>query len=118
MGSLRLCMAAMVGRVTFLRVVVEAPRGEWEECRMLGCVCLCRACWTLGRMHGRFRHLFATAQARESVAAVRVVGFVALSKARDMFALMVGVWMDYARSIVVVSKRGKEELARLGMTAT
>jgi hypothetical protein len=27
-GSLRLCMAAMVGRVTFLRVVVEAPSGE------------------------------------------------------------------------------------------
>jgi hypothetical protein len=38
MGSLRLCMAAMVGRVTFLRVVVEAPSGEWEECRMVGCV--------------------------------------------------------------------------------
>jgi hypothetical protein len=41
MGSLRRCMAAMVGRVTFLRVVVEAPSGEWEECRMVvGCVVL------------------------------------------------------------------------------
>jgi hypothetical protein len=35
MGSLRLCIAARVGRVTFLRVWVEeeAPRGECEEWR-------------------------------------------------------------------------------------
>jgi hypothetical protein len=34
MGSLRLCIAARVGRVTFLRVLVEeAPKGECEEWR-------------------------------------------------------------------------------------
>jgi hypothetical protein len=49
MGSLRRCMAAMVGRVTFLRVVVEAPRGEWEECRMVGCVAFWVEYWMLGR---------------------------------------------------------------------
>jgi hypothetical protein len=43
-------------------------------------------------MLGRFRYLFATAQAREDVAVVSVVGIVALSKARDMmFALILGV---------------------------
>jgi hypothetical protein len=46
---LRRCMAAMVGRVTFLRVLVEAPRGEWEECRIVGFDGLCVECWTLGR---------------------------------------------------------------------
>ena len=89
MGSLRLCMAAMVGRVTFLRVVVEAPSGEWEECLMVGCVGLCAAGWTLGRP----KHLFrATAQAGE--AAEKVDGIIVVAaldnKARDMFALYPG----------------------------
>jgi hypothetical protein len=108
-------MAAMVGRVTFLRVVVEAPSGEWEECRMVECVGWRTACWTLAR----FRDLFAAVQAREGVAAARVVGIVALSKARDMmFALILGVLVEYVRSDVVDSKRGQVNLARRSMTAT
>jgi hypothetical protein len=108
-------MAAMVGRVTFLRVVVEAPSGEWEECRMVECVGWRIACWTLVR----FRYLFAAVQAREGVAAARVVGIVALSKARDMmFALILGVLVEYVRSNVVGLKRGQVNLARVSMTAT
>jgi hypothetical protein len=103
----------MVGRVTFLRVVVEAPSGEWEECRMVECVGWRAACCTLGRL----RYLFATAQAREGVAAVSVVDIVALNKARDMFALILGVLVEYARSNVVDSKRGRVNLARVSMTA-
>ena len=34
MGSWRRCMAAMLGRVTFLRVELAALSGEWEECRI------------------------------------------------------------------------------------
>ena len=91
MGSLRLCMAAMVGRVTFLRVVVEAPSGEWEECLMLvGCVGLCAACWTLGR----FRQLLLRATAQAGEAAEKVDGIIVVAaldnKARDMFALYPG----------------------------
>jgi len=91
MGSLRLCMAAMVGRVTFLRVLVEAPSGEWEECRMVvGCVGLCAACWTLGRF--RQDLLRATAQAGEAAEQVNGIIVVAAldNKARDMFALYPG----------------------------
>lgn len=100
----------MVGRVTFLRVVVEAPRGEWEECRIVGCVGLCAVCWTLGRARDLFK---ATAQAREGVAAAAekvVVGIVAAlnNKARDMFALIPGLAMvDYAILDVDVSMRGR-----------
>ena len=110
MGSLRRCMADIVGRVTFLRVVVEAPSGEWEECRMVGCVGLWVVCWMLGR----WRHLLkATAQAREGAAAAavveKVVGIVAAAlnnKARDMFALILGLRMvDYVDLNVVDSKR-------------
>lgn len=94
MGSLRLCMAAMAGRVTFLRVVVEAPSGEWEECLMVGCVGLCAAGWTLGRP----KHLFrATAWAREGAAAAEKVDGAIIAaldiKARDMFALILGMRM-------------------------
>ena len=94
MGSLRLCMAAMAGRVTFLRVVVEAPSGEWEECLMVDCVGPGAACWTLGR----FRHLLrATARAREGAAAAEKVDGVIVAaldiKARDMFALILGMRM-------------------------
>jgi hypothetical protein len=47
------------------------------------------------------------AQAREGVAAASVVGIVALSKARDMmFALILGVSVEYVRSNVVDSKHG------------
>jgi hypothetical protein len=46
-----------------------------------------------------------------------VVGIVALSKARDMFALILGVLVEYARSNVVGSTRGRVNLARVGMTA-
>jgi hypothetical protein len=62
----------------------------------------CTAYWTLGR----FRHLCATAQAREGAAAASVVGIVALNKARDMFALILGLLMDCGSSNVVDSKRG------------
>lgn len=107
MGSLRLCMAAMLGRVTFLRVLVEAPRGEWEECRMVGCVGLCAAYWTLGRL----RHLFkTTVQAREGAVAESVVGIVAAlnNKARDMFALILGLAMvDYVVLNVNISMGGR-----------
>jgi hypothetical protein len=80
---------------------------------MVECVGWRAACCTLGRL----RYLFATAQAREGVAAVSVVGIVALSKARDMFALILGVLVEYARSNVVGSTRGRVNLARVGMTA-
>lgn len=96
--------------MTFLRVVVEAPRGEWEECRMVGCVGLCTVCWTLGRARDLFR---ATAQVREGAAAVAesVVGIVVAalnSKARDMFALILGLAMvDYANVNVNISMRGR-----------
>ena len=93
--------------MTFLRVVVEAPRGEWEECRMVGCVGLCAVCWTLGRARDLFR---ATAQAREGAVAESVVGIVVAAlnnKARDMFALILGLAMvDYANLNVNVSMRG------------
>lgn len=63
---------------------------------------------------GRLRHLFkATAQAREGVAAAAekvVVGIVAAlnNKARDMFALILGLAMvDYAILDVDVSMRGR-----------
>jgi hypothetical protein len=113
-GSLRLCMAAMVGRVTFLRVVVEVPRGEWEEYRMVDCVRRCTSCCIVGQL----RHLVVTAQARKDVAAARVVGIVALSKARDMFALILGVLAEYARWSMVDSRLEEVEIARLSMTAT
>lgn len=84
-----------MGRVTFLRVVVEAPSGEWEECLIVGCVGLCAACWTPGRL----RHLLrATTQAREGAAAAvekvddGIINAAALdNKARDMFALILGM---------------------------
>jgi hypothetical protein len=83
MGSLRLCMAARVGRVTFLRVVgEEAPKGEWEEWRT--CV--------RGRRVERCVDVIAVAQVRSGVAArvwvVDTAVAVALARARDMFALM------------------------------
>ena len=98
----------MEGRVTFLRVVVEAPRGEWEECRMVGCVGLCAVCLTLGRARDLFK---ATAQAREGAAvAESVVGIVAAlnNKARDMFALILGLAMvDYVVLNVNISMGGR-----------
>ena len=92
--------------MTFLRVVVEAPRGEWEECRMVGCVGLCAVCLTLGRARDLFK---ATAQAREGAVAESAVGIVVAAlnnKARDMFALILGLRMvDYVDLNVVDSKR-------------
>ena len=119
MGSLRLCMAAMVGRVTFLRVVVEAPSGEWEECLMVGCDGLDAACRTAGRFKDLFR---ATAPAREGAAAAveKVDGIVVPAldnKARDMFALMLGMRMaDCVIFIVDVSNGESGRTARPGMT--
>ena len=88
---------------------------------MVGCVGLWVACWTLGRA----RHLFkATVQAREGAAAAavveKVVGIVAAAlnnKARDMFALILGLpLMDYAVLNVDGSKRGSVWLTRSSMT--
>jgi hypothetical protein len=88
MGSLRLCMAARVGRVTFLRVVgEEAPKGECEEWRtwVRG--------WEAGCRLERCVDAIAVAQVRTTGVAARVwfvdTGVaVALARARDMFALM------------------------------
>jgi len=84
---------------------------------MVGCVGLWVACWTLGRA----RHLFkATVQAREGAVAENVVGIVAAAlnnKARDMFALILGLpLMDYAVLNVDGSKRGSVWLTRSSMT--
>lgn len=64
------------------------------------------------------RTLFATMQAREGVEATRVVGIVALNKARDMFALILELLMEFAPSIVDDSKRGEVNLVGVCMTAT
>jgi len=82
MGSLRLCMAARVGRVTFLRVlaVVEAPKGECEEWRTFvvrGRRALCR-----------LDVVDVAAQALVARVFVVDVQVAALARARDMFALM------------------------------
>jgi hypothetical protein len=81
---------------------------------MVGCAVGCTACWTMGR----FRHLFATAQAREGAAEASVVGIVAFNKARDMFALILELLMDCGISNVVGSKRENIYLAGPSMTVT
>lgn len=112
MGSRRLCMAVRVGSVTFLRVLVEAPRGEWEDWRVevLGrweagvLFLLCRA--------GRARHLVALVHSGEDVpaATARVVDVVdivdTLVRARDMYALILRAVYESVGLDVFVSKRG------------
>ena len=66
----------------------------------------------------RLRHLFETAQALEGVAAASVVGIVALSKARDMFALILELLMDCASSNVVDPKPENIYFAGPSMTVT
>jgi len=74
-------------------------------------------------MLGRLGHLLkATAQAREGAVAESVVGIVVAAlnnKARDMFALILGLAMvDYAILNVYVSMRENMWLTRARMTAT
>ena len=69
------------------------------------CVDLWVGCWMLRRARDLFK---ATAQAREGVAADSVVGIVAAlnNKARDMFALILGLRMvGYVDLNVYVSRR-------------
>jgi hypothetical protein len=91
---------------------------------MVGWVRLWVACWRLGRARDLFR---ATAQAREGAAAAvvaeSVVGIVAAAlnnKARDMFALILGLplMVDYMISNVVGSMRGSVWLTGPSMTDT
>ena len=71
------------------------------------CVDLWVGCWMLRRARDLFK---ATAQAREGVAADSVVGIVAAlnNKARDMFALILGMRMVGYGILIVDGSSGED----------
>lgn len=95
--------------MTFLRVLGEAPRGEWEEWRIGGRWHAWFAAWW---RTGRVRRLLASVRVCccEAVAVVNAfvvvdVDVALASKARDMFALILAVWNGFGTWNVDVSKR-------------
>ena len=75
---------------------------------VVGCLGLCAACWTLGR----FRQFLLRATAQAGEAAEKVDGIIVVAaldnKARDMFALILGMRMVGYGILIVDGSSGED----------